>query len=126
MISKEVLETIERKLEKNFKELEEDLGVKILWNGGTYNDSEGQIKIKVLPDRKEMERLRKSQFQGLAIYYGLEAEDYGKKVVDEKHGEITIVGIKPSGRKYCIIVKDKDNKEFLISITYARKLLGRD
>lgn len=72
-----------------------------------------QLNGKVGGDPKAVE---KAQFAQYAAIYGLTASDYGRKVmVSGIMKPVTLVGIRPSSRKYPLIVETARGKRYKIS-----------
>lgn len=120
MINQEILSTIQQKLKENFAELEKELGVTIILDGGTYTDEEGKLKIKVLPNKEDMNKIKEDYFKRVCSYFGLKPEDYNKTFVD-KGVTYRLIGIAKNKRKYPMIIKDiKTGNEYSCTIDYIK------
>ncbi len=103
---KKMREELQAELENFAKEH----GVSIHVGNASYDDTDITFKVRVASAAEDTERLR---WENNCGYLGLVPEDYGKEIILNGQ-KFAVVGIKPSARKNCIIVRRiSDGKEFL-------------
>lgn len=94
-----------------------------------YNS--GEVKISLRLSRKFVDGapLEQVLFEERCHSYGFEPEDYRKKIrvkTGKKERIFSLVGFNPRARKYPIIAKDEDGREYTMSAYVAKRFLVSD
>lgn len=109
-------------MKKALAEVEKEFGVEVEVGNIKYSESSFTITTNVLNGGKE-EALKK-EFENLCTLYGLKKDDYGKTFL-YNNVKTTIIGIESNRRKYPIVVKDENGKEFLMTTSGVKEALNK-
>ena len=118
---------IKKRLESAVKPLAEELGVAIDLGNCTFKTSncKFQLKFAVLdPDGKAMTEESES-FTSSAKLFGLEPDDLGKEFMYRRQS-YTICGLKPKSRKYPVIARSDNGKDYKFACRTVLEALGRE
>lgn len=120
---KPTCQRVRQRFEMRLKEVADELGLKVEFNGGKFTDTtyEPKIKVSVLhtPDGKDAAQ---AEFEKLALIYGARPEDYGRTF---NHGRDTykLIGFQPSRRRFPIRAKNLTNGTEQLFTTQVLKTL---
>jgi hypothetical protein len=118
---------IRKRLETAVKPLAEELGVAIDIGGCTFNASNCrfQLKIAVLDSNGKAITEESESFRSNAKLFGLEPDDLGKEFVFRGQS-YTICGLKPKSRKYPVIARSDNGKDYKFGCRTVLSALGRE
>lgn len=122
-INPTTLQAFRSDFQQAVKALEEKYGVTVQAQKITYDSGSFHFKVEV--NNGSAEEAAKNHFENHCELYGLEPSDY-LKTFTWKGNEYQIVGIKPSGKKNNIIIKDTHtNTEYVGSSAIVLAALKR-
>ena len=125
-LDRPIVKHIRSRLEAVFKPLAEELGLAIEVGSCTFNASNCrlQLKVSVLDgDGKAMTEESES-FRSNAKLFGLEPDDLGKEFTFR--GQLyAICGLKPKSRKYPVIARTDNGKNYKFPCRTVLEALGR-
>lgn len=106
-MDRETVKIIAAKVEAAVRGVAEEHGVQITYKGGNYCESSALLKLEVAEIRCGEAVTREAEdFRRNANLVGLQPEDLGREFRDWSGDTYKIVGLKPSSRKYPILVKN--------------------
>ena len=118
---------IKKRLETAANPLAEELGVAIDLGSCTFKTSncKFQLKVAVLdPDGKAITEESES-FRSSAKLFGLEPDDLGKEFIYRRQS-YRICGLKPKSRKYPVIARSDNGKDYKFACRTVLEALGRE
>jgi hypothetical protein len=118
---------ITKRLESAVKPLAEALGVAIDFGSCTFNTSNCklQLKVSVLDGDGRAITEESESFRSNAKLFGLEPDDLGKEFTFR--GQLyTICGLKPKSRKYPVIARADNGKDYKFPCRTVLEALGRE
>ena len=118
---------IRKRLEAAVKPLAEELGVAIDLGNCTFKTSncKFQLKFAVLDPDGEAITEESESFRSSAKLFGLEPDDLGKEFTYRRQS-YTICGLKPKSRKYPVIARSDNGKDYKFACRVVLEALGRD
>ena len=118
---------IRKRLEAAVKPLAEELGVAIDLANCTFktNNCRFQLKFAVLNPDGEAITEESESFRSSAKLFGLEPDDLGKEFTYRRQS-YTICGLKPKSRKYPVIARSDNGKDYKFACRVVLEALGRD
>lgn len=118
---------VKKRLETAVTPLAEELGVAIDFGSCTFNTSNCKLQLKVSvldPDGKAMTEESES-FRTNAKLFGLEPDDLGREFTFRGQS-YTICGLKPKSRKYPVIARSDNGKDYKFACRTVLSALGRE
>ena len=118
---------IRKRLEAALTPLAEELGVAIDFGSCTFktNNCRLQLRVSVLdPDGKAITEESES-FRSSAKLFGLEPDDLGKEFTFRSQ-LYTICGLKPKSRKYPVVARSDNDKDYKFGCRTILIALGRE
>lgn len=108
MLTQKVVDNLQDDLQEAIKKVGEKYKLNIYMNGGNFNSTGADLKIKVTETGKALETSRQERFNRICRCYGLKESDYGKEA--EYQGKVLVLaGINDGARKFCILCRDITN-----------------
>lgn len=114
--------TIGEAMVAQLKPLEEMLGVKFSYAGGTFSPDEFKVKIRTVLTAETGEAIdpRAEDFKRYAPMYGFTADDLGREFLSNGY-RFKIAGFKPSATRYPIVgTRIPDGKRFKFMLSTVR------
>jgi hypothetical protein len=123
---KSAVKYIRKRLKAAVKPLAEELGVAIVIGNCTFNTSNCrfQLKIAVLGSDGKAVTEESESFVSNAKLFGFEPDDLGKKFIFQGQS-YTICGFKPKSRKYPLIARSDNGKDYKFACRTVLGALGR-
>lgn len=125
-MNKKLIDEVSKEMEKAVQEVAKKLNVKIEFDGGSYNLTEGKLKFKVTEVGEKLENSMKDEYSRYCPVFGLKEEWFGKEITFPDNGDrYKIAGIAPSRRKYPVILQSlTSDKRILVTVDYIKELLA--
>ena len=115
MINKDLLKSIKKDLEDKLKELSGKYGVEIRSGGGTFNEVDATLKLKVTSAMKNSDEYLKKEWDKNCGFYGFKPEHFGMKAI-YKGEEVQLIGFNHSKPKNCInFIKTNSGEKYMCS-----------
>ena len=122
MISKNLLESIEKDLENALKEASEKHGVELRFGGGTFTEVDATLKLKVTSGVKNSDEYLKQEWDKYCSLYGFKPEHFGTKVIHQGE-EVRLIGFNYGKPKNCIrFIRTKGGAEYMCSRESGHKI----
>ena len=118
---------ITKRLETAVRPLAEELGLAIEIGSCTFNTSNCrfQLKVSVLDGDGKAITEESESFRSNAKLFGLEPDDLGKEFVFRGQS-YNICGLKPKSRKYPVIARSDNGKDYKFTCRMVLSALGRE
>lgn len=107
-------------MKKAVSEVEKEFGVGIEFGAISYDSTQFTIKTTVM--NGSVEEAQRKRFEEYAVLYDLKPSDYGREF-QYKGLKTTIIGLETNRKKYPILVKDENGKEFLMTVSGVKACL---
>ena len=126
-LDRSTVKYIGKRLETAVTPLAEELGVAIDVGNCTFQASncKFQLKVSVLGSDGEAMTEESESFRSNARLFGLEPDDLGKEFVFRGQS-YTICGLKPKSRKYPVIARSGNGKDYKFACRTVLGALGRE
>lgn len=126
---KKIIDIVNEMLKIN-EDVFEEIGVRLSYCGARFSrDGGGVLKIEIVEKNEDgtENSLESSNYKAMCRIYGLTEDLLGKKC-NFRGSEFTLVGLRPKGKRYPIVMQRSDGKKFkfsIISVKQAYKI-GND
>ncbi|MBN2272139.1 MAG: hypothetical protein JXN61_16110 [Sedimentisphaerales bacterium] len=126
-LDRPIVKYIRKRLETAVTPLAEELGVAIDFGSCTFNTSNCklQLKVSVLDGDGRAITEEGESFRNNAKLFGLEPDDLGKEFTFRGQS-YTICGLKPKSRKYPVIARSDNGKDYKFPCRTVLEALGRE
>jgi len=116
-----------KRLEAAVKPLAEELGVAIDLGNCTFktNNCRFQLRVAVLDPNGKAITQEIDSFRSSAKLFGLEPDDLGREFIFQGQS-YTICGLKPKSRKYPVIARSGNGKNYKFACRTVLEALGRE
>ena len=94
---------------KAIEEVASRFGVVCRFAGGTFDPTQYTAKLEMRIEGTDLRIV--ADFKELATIYGLDPSDLGKQFLDRGR-PFTIIGLKPSSRRYPIVAEAESGKQY--------------
>ena len=126
-LDKPTVQYIRKRLEAALEPLAKELGVAVDLGSCTFQASNCRFQLKVAvldPNGKAMTE-KADSFRRSAKLYGFESSDLGREFVCQ--GQIyTICGLRPKSRKYPVVARSSNGKDYKFACRTVLEALGRE
>jgi len=126
-LDRPTIKYIRKRLETAAKPLAEELGVAIDFGSCTFKPSNCrfQLKVSVLDADGKAITGESESFRSSARLFGLEPDDLGREFVFRGQS-YTVCGLKPKSRKYPVIARSGNGKDYKFDCQTVLGALGRE
>ncbi len=107
------IKVIRDAMQKALDRVEEMYGVKVSVGNIRFDNLSFTAKINAhITDPENAKSFEENQFSQYAFMFGFKPEDFNKEVTFGYGKRGTLVGFKPTSRKYPVLVRTKDGKTY--------------
>ncbi len=125
-ISKPLLSDLKQEIELALIPIGKKHGVSFQFKGGSFSPTVATLKLEVgaIGNDGSASTKESEAFKFNARFFGLAPENLGAKVV-LNHEQFEIIGLLPKSRKFPILCKRSDGKQFKFSASHVLLALGK-
>jgi hypothetical protein len=126
-LDKPIVQYIRKRLQAAIEPLAKELGVAMDLGRCTFQASHCRFQLKVAVRSAGGEAMTEEAeaFKHSAKLFGFEPEDLGRQFVFQSQ-TYTVCGLRPKGRKYPVIARTADGKDYKFDCRTVLSALGRD